>query len=179
MLILDTQTNDLERTRFPQDPISHIFKLIIEASTKLLQVKYSTRSGLDTESLDNDKIRRYTTEMREKYLSFWWHSLEGEKDSLKYFKRVIKGLDSRMLTIFLYFVTGSDMTWQITFTNLKGNLSTLYRDQTASIQERRRERKRKWRHRSDVKKKNDPEGNQLSIQRNSKLLQNNKEVLLL
>ena len=24
---------------------------------------------LDTESLDNDKIRRYTTEMREKYLS--------------------------------------------------------------------------------------------------------------
>ena len=68
MLILDTRTNDLERTRFPQDPISHIFKLIIEASTKLLQVKYSTRSGLDTESLDNDKIRRYTTEMREKYL---------------------------------------------------------------------------------------------------------------
>ena len=90
MLILDTRTNDLERTRFPQDPISHIFKLIIEASTKLLQVKYSTRSGLDTESLDNDKIRRYTTEMREKYLSFWWHSLEGEKDSLKYFKRVLK-----------------------------------------------------------------------------------------
>ena len=58
--------------------------------------------------------------MRKKYLSFWWHSLEGERDSLKYFKRVIKGLDSRMLTIFLYFVTGSDMTLQITFTNLKG-----------------------------------------------------------
>ena len=30
-----------------------------------------------------------------------------------------------------------------------------------------------------MSKKNDPEGNQLSIQRNSKLLQNNKEVLLL
>ena len=29
------------------------------------------------------------------------------------------------------------------------------------------------------KKKNDPEGNKLSIQRNSKLLQHNKEVLLL
>ena len=26
-------------------------------------------TSLDTESLDNDKIRRYTTEMREKYLS--------------------------------------------------------------------------------------------------------------
>ena len=58
--------------------------------------------------------------MREKYLSFWWHSLEGERDSLKYFNRVIKGLGSGMLTIFQYFVTGSDMTWQITFTNLKG-----------------------------------------------------------
>ena len=35
-------------------------------------------SSLDTESLDNDKIRRYTTEMREKikYLSFRRHSLE-------------------------------------------------------------------------------------------------------
>ena len=37
--------------------------------------------SLDTESLDNDKIRRYTTEMREKikYLSFWRHSLEHSK----------------------------------------------------------------------------------------------------
>ena len=33
------------------------------------------------------------------------------------------------------------------------NVSTLYRDQTESIQEKRRERKRKWRRRSDVKKK--------------------------
>ena len=38
-------------------------------------------SSLDTESLDNDKIRRYTTEMREKikYLSLWRHSLEHSK----------------------------------------------------------------------------------------------------
>ena len=122
MLIFDTRTNVLERTSFPQDPISHIFKLITEASTNFLQVKHSTRSSLDTESLDNDKIRRYTTEMREKYLSFWWHSLEGERDSLKYLKRVIKGLDSRMLTIFQYFVMGSDMMWQITFTDLKGKV---------------------------------------------------------
>ena len=78
MLILDARTNDLKRTSFPQDPISHIFKLITEASTKFLRVKYSTHSGLDTESLDNDKIRRYTTEMREKYpLSFLRHSLEN------------------------------------------------------------------------------------------------------
>jgi len=122
MLILDTRTNVLERTSIPQDPISHIFKLITEASTNFLQVKHSTRSSLDTESLDNDKIRQYTTEMREKYLSFWWHSLEGERDSLKYLKRVIKGLDSRMLTIFQYFVMGSDMMWQITFTDLKGKV---------------------------------------------------------
>ena len=36
-------------------------------------------TSLDAESLDNDKIRRYTTEMREKYLSFWRHSLENSK----------------------------------------------------------------------------------------------------
>ena len=36
-------------------------------------------TSLDTESLDNDKIRLYTTEMREKYLSFWRHSLENSK----------------------------------------------------------------------------------------------------
>ena len=58
------------------------------------------------------------------------------------------------------------------------NVSTSYRDQIESSQEKRRERKRKWRRRSDVQK-NDPKGNQLSIQRHSKLLQNNKEVLLL
>ena len=34
-------------------------------------------TSLDTEPLDNDKIRRYTTEMRGKYLSFWMHSLEN------------------------------------------------------------------------------------------------------
>ena len=34
-------------------------------------------TSLDTESLDHDKIRRYTTEMRETYLSFWRHSLEN------------------------------------------------------------------------------------------------------
>ena len=36
-------------------------------------------TSLDAESLDNDKIRRYTTEMREKYLFFWRHSLENSK----------------------------------------------------------------------------------------------------
>ena len=35
-------------------------------------------TSLDTESLDKDKIGRYTTEMREKYpLSFLRHSLEN------------------------------------------------------------------------------------------------------
>ena len=36
-------------------------------------------TSLETESLENDKIRRYTTEIREKYLSFWQHSLENSK----------------------------------------------------------------------------------------------------
>ena len=36
------------------------------------------RTSLEAESLDKDKIRRYTTEMRDKYLSFW-HSLENSK----------------------------------------------------------------------------------------------------
>ena len=36
-------------------------------------------TSLDAESLDNDKIRRYTTEMTEKCLSFWRHSLENSK----------------------------------------------------------------------------------------------------
>ena len=36
-------------------------------------------TSLRTESLDNNKIRLYTTEMREKYLSFWRHSLEHSK----------------------------------------------------------------------------------------------------
>ena len=42
-------------------------------------------TSLDAESLDNDKIRRYTTEMREKYLSFWRHSLENSK-KLEFYK---------------------------------------------------------------------------------------------
>ena len=37
-------------------------------------------TSLDTKSLDNDKIRRCTTEVREKYLSFWRHSLENSKE---------------------------------------------------------------------------------------------------
>ena len=36
-------------------------------------------TSLETESLDNDNIRRHTTEMREKYLSLWRHSLENSK----------------------------------------------------------------------------------------------------
>ena len=37
--------------------------------------KYNLTS-LDTESLDKDNIRQYTTEMRENYLSFWRQSLD-------------------------------------------------------------------------------------------------------
>ena len=33
-------------------------------------------TSLDTQSLDDDKIRRYTKEMKEKYLYFGQHSLE-------------------------------------------------------------------------------------------------------
>ena len=40
---------------------------------------------LDTESLDNDKIRRYTTEMREKYLSFWRYIFENS-EKLEFYK---------------------------------------------------------------------------------------------
>ena len=48
-------------------------------------------TSLDTESLDNDKIRRYATEMREKikYLSFWRHSLEIKK-KLEFYKSLLK-----------------------------------------------------------------------------------------
>ena len=42
-------------------------------------------TSLDAQSLGNDKIRRYTTEMREKYLSFWRHSLENSK-KLEFYK---------------------------------------------------------------------------------------------
>ena len=42
-------------------------------------------TSLDTESLDNDKIRRYTTEMREKYLYFWRHIFENS-EKLEFYK---------------------------------------------------------------------------------------------
>ena len=35
--------------------------------------------NFDPESLDNDRIRRYTTNMKEKYISFWRHSLEHSR----------------------------------------------------------------------------------------------------
>ena len=35
--------------------------------------------NLDPESVDNDKIRQYTIAMKEKYISFWRHSLEHSK----------------------------------------------------------------------------------------------------
>ena len=42
-------------------------------------------SNLDPESLDNDRIRRYTTNMKEKYISSWRHSLEHSK-KLEFYK---------------------------------------------------------------------------------------------
>ena len=42
-------------------------------------------SNLDPESLDNDRIRRYATNMKEKYISFWRHSLERSK-KLEFYK---------------------------------------------------------------------------------------------
>lgn len=49
---------------------------------------------------------------------------EGERQSEKYLKRFIKGLDSRLLSTFLRFFSGSDLmlfaTWQVHFTNLLG-----------------------------------------------------------
>ena len=50
-------------------------------------------SNLDPESLDNDRIRRYTTNMKEKYISSWRHSLEHSK-KLEFYK-VFKGTMSR------------------------------------------------------------------------------------
>ena len=35
--------------------------------------------NFDRESLDNDRIRRYTTNMKEKYISLWRHSLEHSR----------------------------------------------------------------------------------------------------
>ena len=49
---------------------------------------------------------------------------QEERDSLKFLKRFIKGLDSRMLTTFLRFFSGSDLmlfdSWQVNFTNIEG-----------------------------------------------------------
>jgi len=49
---------------------------------------------------------------------------DRERDALKFLKRFIKGLDSRMLATFLRFVTGSDLMlfhlWEINFTQLDG-----------------------------------------------------------
>ena len=42
-------------------------------------------SNLYPESLDNDRIRRNTTNMKEKYISFWLHSIEHSK-KLKLYK---------------------------------------------------------------------------------------------
>ena len=41
--------------------------------------------NFDPESLDNDRIRRYTTNMKEKYISFWRHSLE-HSSKLEFYK---------------------------------------------------------------------------------------------
>ena len=41
--------------------------------------------NLDPESVDNDKIRQYTIAMKEKYISFWHHSLEHSK-KLEFYK---------------------------------------------------------------------------------------------
>ena len=43
-------------------------------------------TNLDAESLDNDRISRYTTNIKEKYnISFWRHSLEHSK-KLEFYK---------------------------------------------------------------------------------------------
>ena len=51
-------------------------------------------------------------------------SNQEERDSLKFLKRFIKGLDSRMLATFLHFFSGSDLmllhSWQVSFTNIEG-----------------------------------------------------------
>ena len=44
--------------------------------------------NFDPESLDNDRIQRYITNMKEKYISFWRHSLEhSRKLELEFLKR--------------------------------------------------------------------------------------------
>ena len=51
-------------------------------------------------------------------------SNQEERDSLKFLKRFIKGLDSRMLATFLRFFSGSDLmlfdSWKVSFTNIEG-----------------------------------------------------------
>ena len=41
--------------------------------------------NFDPESLDNDRIRQYTANMKEKYISFWRHSLEHSR-KLEFYK---------------------------------------------------------------------------------------------
>ena len=41
--------------------------------------------NFDPESLDNDRIQRYITNMKEKYISFWRHSLEHSR-KLEFYK---------------------------------------------------------------------------------------------
>lgn len=49
---------------------------------------------------------------------------QEERDSLKFFKRYLKGLDSRMVSTFMRFFSGSDLmlfdSWQVTFTDVRG-----------------------------------------------------------
>ena len=42
-------------------------------------VEQNSPSTLDPDHLGIDKIRRYTNNMNEKYISFWLHSLEHSK----------------------------------------------------------------------------------------------------
>ena len=41
--------------------------------------------NFDPESLDNERIRRYTSYMKEQYISFWRHSLE-HSSKLEFYK---------------------------------------------------------------------------------------------
>ena len=46
-------------------------------------------SNLDHEALDNDTVKRYATYIKEKYTSFWQHSLEVSK-KLELYKVLMK-----------------------------------------------------------------------------------------
>ena len=52
-------------------------------------IEHSHLPNFDPESLDNDRIGRYTANMKEKYISFWRHSLEhstANLNSIKFLK---------------------------------------------------------------------------------------------